>query len=269
MVELFEQDIKTLSRQSSKGLQLKWKNGDTWYKADNIGYEGFVEYLISHLLEYSTLSGNEYVLYDTTQIHYKRTEFLGCASRNFLPAGWQLITLERLFKNFFNVGLQASIWPIVGYEERIKFLVTQTERITGLTDFGTYMNKLLTIDALFLNEDRHSHNIAVLLDDLGVYHLCPIFDNGAALMADTKADYPINGDIYEMMPEVKARTFATGFDEQLDAVESVFGCHLTFHFTKQDIIDIVESEPFYSDEIKKRCCEIIFSRMAKYQYLFK
>ena len=40
----------------------------------------------------------------------------------------------------------------------------QVERITGLKDFGIYLNKLLTIDALFVNEDRHMHNIAVLMN---------------------------------------------------------------------------------------------------------
>ncbi len=39
--------------------------------------------------------------------------------------------------------------------------------MTGLTDFGFYMVKMLTVDALFLNEDRHTHNIAVLMDDAG------------------------------------------------------------------------------------------------------
>ena len=30
MIELFEQDLKTNDRQSSKGNQLKWKNGNIW-----------------------------------------------------------------------------------------------------------------------------------------------------------------------------------------------------------------------------------------------
>lgn len=39
MVEVFEQDIKTNDRQSSKGNQLKWNNSGIWYKADYTGYE--------------------------------------------------------------------------------------------------------------------------------------------------------------------------------------------------------------------------------------
>ena len=47
----------------------------------------------------------------------------------------------------------------------------QVERITGLKDFGIYLNKLLTIDALFVNEDRHMHNIAVLMNQKGDFAL--------------------------------------------------------------------------------------------------
>ena len=63
MVELFEQDIHTNDRQSSKGNQLKWKNAGNWYKADYAGYEGLAEYMVSHLLERSTLQRDEYVVY--------------------------------------------------------------------------------------------------------------------------------------------------------------------------------------------------------------
>ena len=73
MVELFEQDIRENDRQSSKGNQLKWQNGDIWYKADYTGYEGLAEYMISHLLLNSTLRQEEFALYDLEQIRYKST----------------------------------------------------------------------------------------------------------------------------------------------------------------------------------------------------
>ncbi len=37
-------------------------------------------------------------------------------------------------------------------KDRLKILVEQVERTTGLKDFGIYMSKLITLDALFLNE---------------------------------------------------------------------------------------------------------------------
>lgn len=44
MIELFEQNIRTNDRQSSKGNQLKWGNEGIWYKADYTGYEGLADY---------------------------------------------------------------------------------------------------------------------------------------------------------------------------------------------------------------------------------
>ena len=61
MVELFEQDIHTNDRQSSKGNQLKWKNAGNWYKADYAGYEGLAEYMVSHLLEWMCVLESEMV----------------------------------------------------------------------------------------------------------------------------------------------------------------------------------------------------------------
>lgn len=41
----------------------------------------------------------------------------------------------------------------------------------------------------FLNEDRQTHNIAVLMNGKGDYAYCPIFDNGAGLLAETNDIY--------------------------------------------------------------------------------
>ncbi len=268
MIQLFEQDIKTNDRQSSKGNQLKWKNGSLWYKADYTGYEGLAEYMISHLLEKSTLASDEYVLYDIEQIKYKNTIYSGVKSNDFLKEGWQIITLERLFQSFFAQSLYSAVYKIEECEKRLTFLVEQVERITGLEGFGKYMNKLFTIDALFLNEDRHTHNIAVLMDGEGRFAYCPFFDNGAGLLADTKQDYPLNGDIYEQIEQVKAKTICREFDEQLIVSQDLYGENLKFFFTKKDVRDLLAEATGYSEEEKRRMEKVIYLQMQKYPYLF-
>ncbi len=268
MVELFEQDIRENDRQSSKGNQLKWENQGKWYKADYTGYEGLAEYMISHLLQQSTLAGEEFVLYDIEEIKYKEQIYVGVKSNDFLKEGWQLITLERLFKNFFGESLYKSIFAIAEHENRLQFLIHQVERITGLTNFGVYLNKLFTIDAFFLNEDRHTHNIAVLMNGSGEFAYCPIFDNGAALLADTKMDYPLQEDVYTLMKQVQSKTICSDFDEQLDISEAISSKNLKFHFTKSDVRKLLENVIGYSEEEKKRVETIIYMQMTKYQYLF-
>ena len=268
MVTLFEENIKADDRRSSKGNQCKWFAGGIWYKADYTGYEGLAEYMVSHLMRHSSLDENSYILYDTEEIMYGSVKYLGCRSGNFLPAGWQIITLERLFHNFYGESLYKSIYQIQDHESRVQFLVEQIERITGLKKFGEYLSGLLTIDALFLNEDRHTHNIAVLMDDNGKYQYCPIFDNGGALLSDTSMDYPMGGEIYTLIDKVKAKTFCQDFAEQLEIVEKMYGRHIKFHFGKKEVDELLEKETNYPWDIKKRVARILADQKRKYAYLF-
>lgn len=156
---------------------------------------------------------------------------------------WQIITLERLFHNFFGESLYKSMYRIPGHEERLCFLVQQVERMTGLQN-------------------------SVLMNGKGDYAYCPIFDNGAGLLADTTMDYPLTGDIYTLMEKVQTKTICHAFDEQLDISESLYKMNLKFRFTKKDVTELLENAEGYSDEIRKRVETIIFAQMRKYPYLF-
>ena len=269
MVELFEQNIRTNTRQSSKGNQLKWENEGIWYKADYTGYEGLAEYVISHLLKLTNLNEGEYVLYEPEQIKYKRQIYNGVRSRAFIDEDWQIITLERLFKNVYNESLTSVLWHMSDVKERLEFLVNAIKNITGLNNWGEYICRLFTIDAFFLNEDRHMHNIAVLMNGKGEYKYCPVFDNGAGLLSDTTMDYPMEQDIYQMISEVKSKSVSQDFDEQLDVAENLYGQNLQFLFTKKNVSDIVNNADMYPLEERKRVQLIIYSQMNKYKYLFR
>jgi hypothetical protein len=268
MVKLLRGDIREYEAKSSKGNQLKWYSDGIWYKADYTGYEGLSEYVVSELLKHSTLDNEEFVKYDTEEIQYEYITYNGCKSRNFLPNGWELITLERLFKMSYQKSLNKAIYSIDGYEKRAEFLVEQVERITGIPDFGEYISKLMTVDAMFLNEDRHTHNIAVLRDENGKYHKCPIFDNGASLLADTMMDYPLGAPLNKLMDKVQPKTFSNDFDIQLDTVEKLYGQKIKFNFDHREVENILAREPFYLKEIKDRIYEIIMNQRRKYRYLF-
>ena len=268
MIELFEQDIRTNDRQSSKGNQLKWENSGRWYKADYTGYEGLTEYVISHLLSKTTLKRNEYVLYDLEQIKYNDSVYNGVSSSSFIEDEWQIITLERLFSITFGKSLYKMIYSISEISERLTFLVEQVERVTGLDDFGKYINKLLTIDAFFLNEDRHTHNVAVLMNGNGEFKYCRVFDNAAGLLSDITMDYPLGGNVYDLMKKVKAKTICTDFDEQLDISEKLYGNNIKMSFTHKDVREIIQKSDNYSDMEKERVKNIIYEQMRKYKYLF-
>ena len=266
MIELYEGDLKDEGRRSSKGNQLKWQNNDIWYKADYLGYEGLAECVVSALLNRSSLSEEEFVIYEQESIRYKAQVYKGCSSKDFAD-GWQTITLERLFKNRFGTGLNQGIYSIEDHEQRLRFLVDQAERITGLKDFGKYICKLFTIDAVFLNEDRHTHNISVLMNK-DRFRFCPIYDNGAALLSDMAMDYPMGCDVYEEINNARAKTICDSFDEQLDIAEKLYGRQLSFTFTAEDIRDVLNAITLYDDAVKERVELILLEQRRRYRNLF-
>lgn len=125
-----------------------------------------------------------------------------------------------------------------------------------------------SIDAFFLNEDRHTHNIAIILNGDGMYQPAPVFDHGAALLSDITLDYPMGEDIYLLLDTVKPKTFCSSFEEQLDYMELLYGQQIHFSFTKKDVNELLEREPYYPAECKDRVRDIIFYQMRKYAYLF-
>ena len=271
MVEVFENELISPHRQSSKGNQLKWKTSDDkWYKADYLGYEGLVEYVVSEILKMSTLSAEEFIVYDPEQISYKSQVYNGCVSTDIIgDSDWNFITLERLFKNRFGKGLNKGIYSISDHEKRLKFMVESVQSCTGIKDFGIYINKLFTIDNIILNEDRHTHNIAVLVNSKNEYKLCPIFDNGAGLLSDIRQDYPLSQDTYSLMETVKAKTICDDFEEQMFLSEKNYGENIHFSLSHKKLDQILEKANIYPSEERQRVYDILIEQMRKYKYLFK
>ena len=84
--------------------------------------------------------------------------------------------------------LQKLLLPLV-----FVFLITQFANFAWKEEHFSSLAKLLEIDAFFLNEDRHANNIALLYNSRsGEYRLCPFFDMGLSLFADTFDSFPLS-----------------------------------------------------------------------------
>ena len=267
MINLNIEDKREQGRKSSKGNQLKFERDGIWYKADYLGYEGLAEYVVSKLLSFSDLKPNEYVDYDLEQIRYNENIFNGCKSHDFTD-GWNLITLERLFKSTFGYGLNKMIYTTPDHHDRLRMMTEKVEQITGLNDFGVYMCKMLAVDALFLNEDRHTHNIAVMTNDRGEYRYAPLFDHGAGLLADTGMDYPLTVDTQKLIDRVRSKTICEDFTEQLDIAEDLFGYQIHFTFGYSDVKNIVDQADIYDEETRARVIEVVMEMRRRYSYMF-
>lgn len=170
---------------SSKGNQEKWLDGNYWYKLDQFGYEGLTETVISTLLERSNVEKDTpftFTRYAMQRMNVHGRDRNGCVSENFLQPGQSIITLSHLFKRFEEQSLKEILTRLPSDKRRIEYLGKATAEYTGLQEFPQYLTLLFEVDALFLNDDRHLNNIAVL-EKKGHFDYCPIFDNGAGLLS--------------------------------------------------------------------------------------
>lgn len=252
---------------TSKGNQPKWQIEDTWYKADHMGYEALTEVLISRLLEQSTVC--DFVKYQPVQIIYDGKTVNGCASRNFRAKNEMLIPFERLHRAYHGQGLAKAIAGMESSLDRIQYTVDFVEAATGLENVGAYLTALMEIDSFFLNEDRHTNNLAVIRNENnGLFRLCPVFDNGLSLLSDLN-DYPLDLEVYSCISRVKAKPFDGDFDEQVSAAEQLYGTQVRFSFTRDHVArEINAFRGIYSDAILARVERVLLVQMRKYPVNF-
>ncbi len=255
---------------SSKGNQNKWYANGRWYKEDGLGYEALTEVLVSRLLPKTSV--RRFVEYQYEALQREDRMVHGCVSKDFMePGDDKVVSVERLFQAYEG---QSAAKAVLAYEEpidKIRYVVRTVERATGLMDFGRYMREILTVDALFFNEDRHFHNIAVIRRKDGCYRECPVFDNGAALFSDVRGDYPLNMTEEECRNKIRAKPFSRDFDQQLDACELLFPAFpFRASFTMEDVTDVLaEFCGIYEEEVLHRVDETMRMQIRKYGYLFQ
>ncbi len=233
-VKLFTND--KVAETSSKGNQEKWydKNTNKWYKLDQFGYEALAETIISMLLEKSN-KPFPFAKYEMERLKVHGRERTGCSSDNFLKAGESIVTLSHLFSRYLGGSLKTTLEKLSSDKKRIQYLAEETARITGLKKFPQYLTLLFEIDALFLNDDRHLNNIAVI-EKNGKFDYCPIFDNGAALLSNIQLS-PMDIDPSGLLKEIVARPFNTSFTRQMNTARGLYGRQLVMpQFTTKEII---------------------------------
>jgi|GEM_PF-1429436 len=265
---------------ASLGLQRKYLIDGKWYKADEMGCEGAVEFLVSRMLEHSTVPFTEY---DLVSFKTNDTQVAtGCVSRNFCGENERVVTvaeilqketgytLDHLYQNLYRMSL----------EDRIKYVVDTVERVTGLTGFGAYLTSILELDEMTLNEDRHLNNIGVIasfrespeqgaardkrirgsrpvlpeVDNQmwGDFRFAPIFDNGAAFLSDT-INYPLEMSVSVALRKMRFKPFSRD-NKQVRVCEQLYGKQLGLSLTREQLLDAF-------DEIRKVYPEKVVERL--------
>ncbi len=225
------------------------------------------ETLISSLLEMSTIESETpfmFVRYKTQRVNAHGNTRTACVSENFLKEDESIITLSHLLKMHTGENVRKTLLRLTSDKKRIAFLAETTAEITGLEKSPEYLTLLFEIDALFLNDDRHLNNIAVIKTDRG-YSYCPIFDNGAGLLSNMQM-FPIDISPKALIKMAQARPFNTTFNRQMNTARSLYGRQLEAPaFGHQEITGLLlPLLEFYSERdrelITDRVVETILTR---------
>ena len=135
----------------------------------------------------------------------------GCRSQNFLNKNEELFEISELLKNK-NIKISNL---------KIKDLVDFIKKEIGLNDFDKYLCKMIELDMITLNTDRHFSNIAVIKRGLE-YDYAPFFDQGRcfALRDDFWKDSNDPGKIIE---NIYPRLYNGSFENQTKEIEELAG----------------------------------------------
>ncbi len=253
-----------IAETSSKGNQEKWFDAESnqWYKLDQFGYEALSETLISILLEKSNIENDTpftFVRYEPVRLIVHNRERTGCVSGNFLKEGESIVTINHLLSRVLGYSLKDKLLSLTSDKKRIAYLAEATKDCTGLDYFGEYLTLLFEIDSLFLNDDRHLNNIAVIKNG-DKYDYCPIFDNGAGLLSDTRLS-PMDIEPKALISSLRARPFNMNFTRQMNTARSLYANQLSIPILKRE--DIMEHLIPILEYYPKRDMDIIADRVTK------
>ena len=261
-IKLSKNDILESAGHSSKGNQPKWFFDGKFYKADHMGYEGLAEIVVSKLLKKTNITN--FVEYYPVIIEFGYNRRNGCYSYNFLKSGEELIPLERLHRSFEAIGLSQKLKEFDNTKNKIKYTVDFVKKTTDLKEFGKYLTAMLEIDALFLNEDRHTNNIAIIRSpQTNEYSLCPYFDQGLSLLSDLDG-FCLDGNTDKHILRVSAKPFGT-FKNQVSDARELYGKQLIIGFNINDVDEILnEMKIYYNEDIINRVHYLMEKQLEKF-----
>ena len=176
------------SNSSYLGAQKKWvTSSHTWFKEDLIGGEAVAETWVSLFLS-SCLNITEFeagfVAYGVCT-----TGNSLCYSYSFLKEGESFIPLYDAIR-----ALNPKWSEYTDFEGKFEYIDSVYKGVLGYS-CRQWLLRVLTLDVMFRNTDRHLSNLGFIADKRGNLRLSPIFDNGLALGVSEGAYFDLSNTI--------------------------------------------------------------------------
>lgn len=258
-----------IAETSSKGNQEKWQEDGRWFKLDMFGYEGLAETVTSALLSQTNIIelGFQYVTYRMERLEVHGRTRNGCSNADFLQSGESILTLADLLRKGVGSDWQSQVKRLPNMQAKIKWMVEQIERLTGLDRFGVYLTALFETDMLFGNEDRHLNNIAVLRRG-EAFDYCPMFDFGAGLLSNVR-DYPMNVEPKALLSQLRAQPMNAQFVRQVHAAQAIYGAQIRCDSSREEIVNaLAEPLAFYAERDRSYISDrVMFCIQTQYRKL--
>lgn len=204
-----------ISQNSSGGKLLKWRVGNTFIKTSTLDskslgapkfmYESYGEvigYTVARLLG---LRAVEYRLCKV--IIDNNTETIACESRNFLPPGFEYMSIAKLMIQ----GVIPTLY--LGDTDNYSNLVAILKKYNK--NIRYYIDSLIILDYIILNDDRHYGNFGFITNG-EVVKLAPVFDSGNCCFCHKNVDeIAYTSDLYTFL---RSKPFSIDFEEQIKLV---------------------------------------------------
>lgn len=122
------------------------------------------------------------------------------------------ISFQKLYETYTGMNLTERVRMIEGIPDRINFVLSFVKEVTGV-DCTDYLSKMLTLDMLTLNTDRHFNNMGIMANAVsGTYRTAPVFDNGNSLLSDV--NYFDEEDVQLNIDKAYGKPFSSRLETQ-------------------------------------------------------
>ena len=204
------QETGIISNSSYLGAQKKWVYlNRTWFKEDLIGGEAMAETLVSVFLESCVrINGSANSRKGFARYWLSSSDNGLCSSSNFLKEDESFIPLYDAIR-----ALKPKEQEFMNFEGKLEYLDSVYEGVLGYS-CKRWLLKVLTLDVMFRNTDRHLSNLGFVADRQGNLRIAPIFDNGLALGVSEGAYYDLANTINGLGFMIKPYALTVGYLEK-------------------------------------------------------
>lgn len=244
------QETGTISNSSYLGAQTKWLGkGKAWLKKDYVGGESITETLVSLFLT-SCLNITEleasYVAYcvfcpqDDT-----------CLSHSFLKGGESFIPLYDAIRT-----VNPKWSKHTDFEDNLEYIDSVYKEVLGYS-CKHWLLRVLTLDVIFRNTDRHLSNLGFIADRQGNLRLAPIFDNGLALGVGAGAYYDLSSTISGLGFRIKPYELSVGYLEKY--IDPSY-----FAFSVVKFVNYIKRENLPKSELRNKLLVAFLNILVRY-----